>query len=53
VGRYIVGARGAQRHTSGTKKYGRNMRPKKYPLMPDGLTVAQAQRWFTAAGRRV
>jgi hypothetical protein len=46
MGRYRPGARGAQRHTSGTKKYGRSKRPIRWPLMPDGLTPQQAQHWF-------
>jgi hypothetical protein len=46
VGRYKPGARGAQRKTSATKKYGRNSRPKKYPLMPQGLSIAAARIWF-------
>ena len=46
MGRYQVGARGAQRKTSGTKKYGRAHRPVRWPLMPDGLTPDQARRWF-------
>lgn len=46
MGRYQVGARGAQRHTSGTKKYGRNKRPVRYPLMPQGLSRTAALLWF-------
>jgi hypothetical protein len=52
MGRYKTGARGAQRKTSAEKKYGRNrrsgtppIRPLQYPLMPQYLSVREAELW--------
>ena len=39
------GVKGKHRKTKTTRKYGRNKRPLRYPLMPDGLTVEQAWEW--------